>query len=89
MGLPECLKCGLEMSPDEPLAHGVNPDTTHVDFMIGADPDLNIWEFLLMERNTTFVNGHGHGSKLPHYPSCGKIATPADIGRWPAGRVWT
>ncbi len=39
---------GLEMSPDELLAHGVNQSTTHVDLMIGAN-DLNIWEFLPME----------------------------------------
>ena len=54
MGFPECLKGGLEMTPDELLAHGVNQSTTHVDFMIGAD-DLNIWgNFCRWKRNTNF-----------------------------------
>jgi len=57
MGFPECLKGGLEMSPDELLAHGVNQSTTHVDFMIGAD-DLNIWGISADGKETPiFVNG--------------------------------
>ena len=57
MGFPECLEGGLEMNPDELLAHGVNQSTTHVDFMIGAD-DLNIWGISADGKETPiFVNG--------------------------------
>lgn len=40
-GFPECLPGGLEMTPEEVQAHGVNNSMIHVDFMIGTK-DLDI-----------------------------------------------
>ena len=41
-GFPECLRGGLDMTPEELVAHGVNHSHAHVDFMVGAD-DLCVW----------------------------------------------
>lgn len=51
-GFPECYEGGLEMSPDELRAHGVNQSAAHVDFMIGAN-DLSV------------VGVHADGSEVP------------------------
>ena len=57
MGFSECIQGGVEMSPEELQAHGVNQSTTHVDFMIGSD-DLNIWGIASDKKETPiFING--------------------------------
>jgi aminopeptidase len=39
---PVSVKGGVEMSPDELLAAGLNRSTTHVDFVVGS-PELNVF----------------------------------------------
>lgn len=40
-GFPDCYRGGLDMSPEDLLAAGVNKSATHVDFMVGTE-DLDI-----------------------------------------------
>ena len=56
-GFPECVEGGLDMTPAELEAHGVNQSATHVDFMVGSD-DLSIWGIGVNgEKTEIFVNG--------------------------------
>lgn len=56
-GFPECLEGGLDMSPEELVAAGVNQSPVHVDFMVGTD-DLDVWGIGVDgNRTEVFTNG--------------------------------
>ena len=53
-----CIEGGMEMEPEELIAHGLNQSITHVDFMVGTE-DLSIVGYRADgEAVTVFENGN-------------------------------
>ena len=53
-----CIEGGMEMSPEELTAHGLNQSITHVDFMVGTE-DLSIVGYRASgEEIVVFENGN-------------------------------